>query len=148
MLRPVLGQPAFTVVMITIGIGYVLRGLVTMVPGWGTDTYTFPTPFADGTFRIGEVIIAVQQVAVIVMTAALVAVLYVFFRYSKLGVKATEPAHPPPRELSANQRCLCEGVDCPAAARLPQWGTAPIRAIETVVAGHSGCARLHRADVR
>jgi branched-chain amino acid transport system permease protein len=85
-LRPVLGQPAFTVVMLTIGVGYVLRGVVTMVPGWGTDTYTFPTPFADGTFRIGEVIIAVQQVAVIVMTAALVAVLYVFFRFSKLGV--------------------------------------------------------------
>jgi len=85
-LRPVLGQPAFTVVMITIGVGYVLRGVVTMVPGWGTDTYTFPTPFADGTFKIGEIIFAVQQVAVIVMTAALVTVLYLFFRFSKLGV--------------------------------------------------------------
>ena len=85
-LRPVLGQPAFTVVMLTIGVGFVLRGLVTMIPGWGSDTYTFPTPFADGTFKLGEVIFAVQQVAVIGMTAALVAVLYVFFRYSKLGV--------------------------------------------------------------
>jgi branched-chain amino acid transport system permease protein len=85
-LRPVLGQPAFTVVMITIGVGYVLRGAVTMVPGWGTDTYTFPTPFADGTFKVGEVIFAEQQVAVIVMTAALVAALYFFFRFSKLGV--------------------------------------------------------------
>ena len=85
-LRPVLGQPAFTVVMITIGVGFVLRGIVTMIPGWGSDTYTFPTPFADGTFKLGEVIFAVQQVAVIGMTAALVAALYVFFRYSKLGV--------------------------------------------------------------
>ena len=85
-LRPVLGQPAFTVVMVTIGVGYVLRGVVTMIPGWGTDTYTFPTPFADGTFKVGEVIFAVQQVTVIVMTAALVAALYLFFRFSKLGV--------------------------------------------------------------
>ena len=85
-LRPVLGQPAFTVVMITIGVGFVLRGVVTMIPGWGTDTYTFPTPFADGTFKIGEVIFAVQQVAVIAMTAALVSALYLFFRFSKLGV--------------------------------------------------------------
>jgi len=85
-LRPVLGQPAFTVVMITIGVGYVLRGVVTMIPGWGTDTYTFPTPFADGTFKFGGVIFAEQQVAVIVMTAALVAALYFFFRHSKLGV--------------------------------------------------------------
>jgi branched-chain amino acid transport system permease protein len=85
-LRPVLGQPAFTVVMITIGVGYVLRGVVTMVPGWGTDTFTFPSPFAEGTFHVGGIIVGVQQVSVIVMTAALVAVLYVFFRFSKLGV--------------------------------------------------------------
>jgi branched-chain amino acid transport system permease protein len=85
-LRPVLGQPAFTVVMITIGVGYVLRGVVIMMPGWGSDTFTFPTPFADGTFKVGGVIFAVQQVAVILMTAALVAVLYLFFRFSKLGV--------------------------------------------------------------
>ena len=85
-LRPVLGQPAFTVVMITIGVGYVLRGVVTMIPGWGTETYSFPTPFAEGTFKLGEVIFAEQQVAVIGMTAGLVAVLYAFFRYSKLGV--------------------------------------------------------------
>jgi branched-chain amino acid transport system permease protein len=85
-LRPVLGQPAFTVVMITIGVGYVLRGVVTMIPGWGTDTYTLPTPFSEDTFKVGEVIIAVQQLAVIGMTAALVGVLYVFFRFSKLGV--------------------------------------------------------------
>ena len=85
-LRPVLGQPAFTVVMITIGVGYVLRGVVTMIPGWGTDTYTLPTPFSEGVFKIGEVIFAVQQVAVIGMTAALCAVLYLFFRFSKLGV--------------------------------------------------------------
>src|SRR3954469_9131914 len=31
-IRPVLGFPAFTVVMITIGVGYILRGVVTMVP--------------------------------------------------------------------------------------------------------------------
>ena len=85
-LRPVLGQPAFTVVMITIGVGYVLRGAVTMIPGWGTDTYTFPTPFGDGTFKLGGVIFAAQEAAVIVMTAALVAALYLFFRFSKLGV--------------------------------------------------------------
>jgi branched-chain amino acid transport system permease protein len=43
-LRPVLGHPSFTVVMITIGVGYVMRGVVTMVPGWGTETHQIPTP--------------------------------------------------------------------------------------------------------
>jgi branched-chain amino acid transport system permease protein len=85
-LRPVLGYPSFTVVMITIGIGYVLRGLVTMVPGWGTETYALPTPFGDAVLKLGGVVLAVQQLAVIAMTAALCAALYVFFRYARLGV--------------------------------------------------------------
>jgi branched-chain amino acid transport system permease protein len=63
-----------------------MRGVVTMIHGWGTDTYTLPTPFSEGVFKVGEVIFAVQQVAVICMTAALCAVLYLFFRFSRLGV--------------------------------------------------------------
>jgi len=85
-LRPVLGHPAFTVVMITIGLGYVLRGLVTMVPGWGTETYQIPTPFVEDVWRAGGVVLPVQQLMVIAMTAGLCAALYVFFRYSRLGV--------------------------------------------------------------
>jgi len=85
-LRPVLGQPAFTVVMITIGIGYVMRGVVTMVPGWGTETYQIPTPYVDEVWKLGGVILPVQQLMVIAMTAALCAALYLFFRFAKLGI--------------------------------------------------------------
>ncbi len=85
-IRPVLGQPAFTVVMITIGIGYVLRGIVTMMPGWGTETYQIPTPFADDVWKVGGVILPVQQLGVIAMTVALCAALYLFFRFARLGV--------------------------------------------------------------
>ena len=85
-LRPVLGYPAFTVVMVTIGLGYILRGVVTLVPGWGTDTYALATPFADAVIRLGGVVLAVQELAMIGMTAALCLVLYLFFRYAKLGV--------------------------------------------------------------
>jgi branched-chain amino acid transport system permease protein len=85
-LRPVLGQPAFTVVMITIGLGYVVRGVVTMVPGWGTETYQIPTPFSEDVWNLGGVILPVQQLMVIGMTAALCVVLYAFFRFSTLGV--------------------------------------------------------------
>jgi branched-chain amino acid transport system permease protein len=85
-IRPVLGLPAFTVVMITIGVGYILRGVVTMVPGWGTDTYTLRTPFGDAVVRIGGAVIAAEQVATIALTAALCLVLYLFFRFARLGV--------------------------------------------------------------
>src|SRR3954465_1432187 len=84
-IRPVLGYPTFTVVMITIGIGYILRGVVTMVPGWGTETYSLKTPF-EGVVRIGGAVIAAEQLATIVLSAALCLALYLFFRFAKLGV--------------------------------------------------------------
>ena len=46
-IRPILGQPAFSIVMLTIGIGYVARGLITMIPGIGTDTHTLAVPYKD-----------------------------------------------------------------------------------------------------
>jgi branched-chain amino acid transport system permease protein len=85
-LRPVLGQPAFTVVMITIGVGFVIRGVVTMVPGWGTDTHQIPTPFAADVWPVGGVVLPVQQLMVIGLTVALCVVLYLFFRFTKVGV--------------------------------------------------------------
>jgi len=82
----VLGYPTFTVVMITIGVGYVLRGVVTMVPGWGTETHSLKTPFGDQVIRFGGAVLAVEQIATIGFTAALCLALYLFFRFARLGV--------------------------------------------------------------
>ncbi len=85
-LRPVLGQAQFTVVMVTIGVGYVMRGVVSMVPGWGTDTYKIANPFADRVINLGGAAISLEQLMIIVMTAALCAVLFLFFRFTRIGI--------------------------------------------------------------
>ncbi|MDP2808710.1 MAG: branched-chain amino acid ABC transporter permease [Rhodocyclaceae bacterium] len=96
-LRPLLGQPAFTVVMMTIGIGYLARGLVTMIPYWGTETHSLPVPYKDEVIWLGGegggvgnsgggLVISVEHLVIILATAALVALLYVFFRYTRLGI--------------------------------------------------------------
>lgn len=85
-IRPILGQPAFSIVMLTIGVGYVLRGAVTMIPGIGTDTHTLPVPYANEVLRWGALVISAEQVVVIGVTAVLCALLYAMFRYSKLGI--------------------------------------------------------------
>ncbi|MCD6681552.1 MAG: branched-chain amino acid ABC transporter permease [Burkholderiaceae bacterium] len=85
-IRPILGQPAFSIVMLTIGIGYVARGAITMIPGLGTETHTLPVPFRNEIVRLGELVVAVEQLAVIGATAALCALLYLMFRFSKLGI--------------------------------------------------------------
>lgn len=85
-IRPILGQPAFSIVMLTIGIGYVLRGLITMVPSIGTETHVLPVPYKDQIWKLGALVINVEQVVVIVVTAVLCAALFALFRYSKLGI--------------------------------------------------------------
>jgi branched-chain amino acid transport system permease protein len=85
-IRPILGQPAFSIVMLTIGIGYVARGLITMIPGIGTDTHTLPVPYKNQVWNAGGLVVNVEQVVVIGATAVLCGLLYAIFRYSKVGI--------------------------------------------------------------
>ncbi len=70
-IRPILGQPAFSIVMLTIGIGYVLRGLVTMIPNIGTETHTLPVPYKDMSFNLGGLVLNAEQLVVVGATALL-----------------------------------------------------------------------------
>ena len=85
-IRPVLGQPALSIVMLTIGIGYLLRGLVTMIPGIGTETRTLAVPYKDATLHWGGLIVGAEQLVVIAATMLLCALLFAMFRYTRLGV--------------------------------------------------------------
>ena len=85
-IRPILGQPAFSIVMLTIGIGYVLRGLITMVPVIGTETHVLPVPYKDQIWNLGGLVLNVEQMVVIVCTALLCALLFAVFKYSKVGI--------------------------------------------------------------
>lgn len=85
-IRPILGQPAFSVVMLTFGIGYVARGLVTMIPNIGTETHAFEVPYKDTTFAVGGVVLGASQVVVVAATAVLCLVLYLVFSRSRVGI--------------------------------------------------------------
>ena len=85
-IRPILGQPAFSIVMLTIGIGYVARGLITMIPGIGTETHTLPVPYKDQVWNTAGLVLNVEQMAVIGATTALCALLFTVFKYSKIGI--------------------------------------------------------------
>jgi len=85
-IRPILGQPQFTVVMLTIGLGYITRGLVTMLPGIGTDTHVLDVPYRGQVWKLGTLVLSAEQGAVIGITLALCLGLFLMFKYTKLGV--------------------------------------------------------------
>ena len=83
-LRRVIGQPQFAVVMLTIGLGAMFRSFASII--WGSEIYSLPTPFSAKTTRVGGVTVSHEYVAIIVGTVLLCAVLYAFFTYSRVGV--------------------------------------------------------------
>ena len=86
LLRPIISQPTFSAVMVTIGIGFVARGIATMVPGWGTDTHALKAPWSDGTIRLGSLVVSSDDLAIIALTAALCVVLWLFFSRTRIGI--------------------------------------------------------------
>jgi len=85
-IHPILGQPAFSIVMLTVGIGYVARGAITMIPSIGTETHALEVPYRGALWQFSGLVIAVEQLVVIAVTALLCAGLYLLFRRSKVGI--------------------------------------------------------------
>src|SRR3989475_4350326 len=83
-LRRVIGQPQFAVVMLTIGLGAIFRSFASIT--WGSEIYTLPTPFSALATRLGGVTVSHEYVSIIVGTARLSAALYAFFTYTRVGV--------------------------------------------------------------
>jgi branched-chain amino acid transport system permease protein len=83
-LRRVIGQPQFAVVMLTIGLGAMFRSFASIT--WGSEIYTLPTPFSARASMIGGVSVSHEYVSIIAGTILLCAVLYAFFTYTRVGV--------------------------------------------------------------
>ena len=83
-LRPMIGEPPFAVLMITIGLGFVLRALVGAV--WGPEPRNIDSPLAGGVFRSGQLAVGHENVAIIAGSEMLCGALALFFARTRLGV--------------------------------------------------------------
>ncbi len=84
LLRPMIGEPPFAVLMITIGLGFILRAVAGVI--WGNEPRNIDSPFAGGVMRMGEVAIGYENIAIVCGTIVLCSLLYAFFRFSRMGV--------------------------------------------------------------
>ncbi len=83
-LRPMIGEPPFAVLMITIGLGFILRALAGAI--WGTETKTLSNPFTGSVARIEGLAIGYENLAIIFGTLALCLAFYLFFKFTRLGI--------------------------------------------------------------
>jgi branched-chain amino acid transport system permease protein len=83
-IRPVEHGPVITVVIVTLGLAIFLTGLMSLI--WGGGNRPFDGPFSTRTIDVGGVPISVQDIGIVVVSFVLVALLGLFFRFTKLGL--------------------------------------------------------------
>ncbi len=84
LLRPMLGEPHFAVLMLTIGLGFILRTIAG--ERWGNEVKTLDVPYGGVVWRLGDITVGGDDLAVVGGTLALCGLLYLFFRFTRLGV--------------------------------------------------------------
>ena len=83
-LRRMVGQPIFALIMITIGLTIAVEQVVIII--WGSSHLDFADPIGIGTIEVSDVIIAKTDIARIIVASGLLALFFLFFRFSSYGV--------------------------------------------------------------
>jgi branched-chain amino acid transport system permease protein len=83
-LRPMLGQPLLPIIMITIGIFSLLRGI--SIYFWGGEVQSFPPLFPIEVITIGFIPVSTHLLAAAIMATLLVIVTYAYFRFTRGGL--------------------------------------------------------------
>ena len=83
-LRPLIGEPIISVIMITIGLSSLLQAFINGV--WGTTGRPFPAFIPTENISIGGAVIPADRIIAIILAGALLLVFTLFFRYSRQGI--------------------------------------------------------------
>lgn len=83
-LRRALGQPHLVAVLLTFGLGMMMRGGVASVPAATQAVHRLP--FAADTIALGPLVLAASHLWVTLATVVLAALLAAFFRYTRIGL--------------------------------------------------------------
>jgi len=83
-IRSMIGESQFSIIILTISIGFILRSVASGI--WGSDILSLETPYSGKMADIAGLVIGQEYLVVIAGTIVLSLVLYLFFRFSSLGI--------------------------------------------------------------
>ena len=83
-MRPMLGEPIFASVLVTVALAVILRSSITLI--WDAYPHALDLGAGRGIIRAGGMSLRGAQIAAFVILLAMMAGFYAFFRFSKIGV--------------------------------------------------------------
>lgn len=84
LIRPVEHRPEIVIVILTIGMLIAINGLTGWI--WGPEVKLFDSPFPNSSLVIGGVAVSVRDIGTFCVCLGTVAVLWLFFRFTTLGL--------------------------------------------------------------
>lgn len=83
-LRRLIGESVFAVIMVTIGLSTIFRSSVGLI--LGHEEHRFPSPFPENPIRLGGTVISHTSLWTIVITLFFLFIFFLFFKYTTVGV--------------------------------------------------------------
>lgn len=84
-LRRLIGEPVLTVIMVTVGLSFLFRGIIELI--WGTDMRVFDPPvFPIEPIRVGNVVIGKVYLWSFIAAIVLLLIFTAFFNYTRWGL--------------------------------------------------------------
>lgn len=83
-LRPLVGQSVLAIIMMTIALGTILDGLVTLI--WGGEYKAFHGVLPTINLKVGELSVPSETLIGIIVSIIVVLILMILFRYTKWGL--------------------------------------------------------------
>ena len=82
--RPMVGEPIFSVIMVTVGLSVFLKGVIGL--SWGYMIKKFPTFVSEAPITFSGFVLSPAHLATIIVAGILFVILVVFFKFSTLGI--------------------------------------------------------------
>jgi branched-chain amino acid transport system permease protein len=92
-IRPVENAPILAIVIVCIGLLVIFNSIAGWI--WSYIQKPFPSPFPETPIKLGNLVIGAHDVGAIGVTLVVLALLYVFFRYTPLGLAMRAAAQNP-----------------------------------------------------
>ena len=89
-IRPVERAPVLTVVIVTLGLFFVVNGAARWI--WSPETRSLPNAFSTRPITVAGVAFSIQDLGTIAVSLGAVALLWVFFQFTKLGLASRAAA--------------------------------------------------------
>ena len=81
--RPMMTAPLLSRVIALMGLAAVIKGCARIV--WGADAHHLQAAFSSRPISIGPASVSINEIAIVVITAVVVALLFAFYQYTRLG---------------------------------------------------------------